>query len=65
MPGHDALSSHSEHTTPASKIRAARSGDAADGEILAHQAGIVGIGIAARAKSPFTHGSAGQGINRD
>src|ERR1700724_4571643 len=29
----------------ASKIRAARSGDAADREILAHQPGIIGIGI--------------------
>ena len=31
--------------SPRSKIRAARSGDAADREILAHQPGIIGIGI--------------------
>ena len=42
-----------------SKIRTARAGDAADGEILAHQSGIIGIGIHA---VPASRGALAHGV---
>src|SRR5450756_2851683 len=46
---------HRDATPPRSEIRAVRAGDAADGKILAHQAGIIGVGVHALACGALAH----------